>query len=581
MNRPANESAGLTPATEITKHAGAAAGPFEQATSKSRLVTSLLVVVLAASFALDCAMITRDRFGDYGDDGIYATAAKSLATGRGYRIISLPTEEPQTLVPPLYPFLLALIWKAYPHFPENIPWMMLLSVVATLALLVGTYRYLTRLGYATEWQALIVVALVGLNWRTMLHGTSVMAEMVYAALAVLALYLSEKYVQERGSTRAGVAVGVVMGLAFLTRTSGITLLLAFLCYSIFRSQLKRALLPAAVASLFVVAWIGWSYLNRPAADGGNALYYSSYAAGMNQTIRDLQVLNGTSWSATLFNIVGTNALLLIIGSIPLSTLGLRFDLPQFILVPLVLLTIILITAGFIRHVRMRVSLLSIYIILYLGIHVIHPGTAYDRYIVPICPFLVLLLVSELSVPFAVIKREFKTGAGAAGRFTAGVIALALAGACAVVIYSNFSAVYQSLTSVKKISEAASEGREAIEWIKNNTEPSDILVSNKDMVYYLYTDRRTTPSFQLSKLDGVPYQSQLPESEDITRTLLDTINESRGDYLISNLNDYADVSEFYRQTINGYLRQHPEKFVPVFESSNKNNVIYRILRNNDH
>jgi len=195
--------------------------------------------------------------------------------------------------------------------------------------------------------------------------------------------------------------------------------------------------------------------------------------------------------------------------------------------------------------------------------------------------LVLLLVSELSVPFAVIKREFKTGAGAAGRFTAGVIALALAGACAVVIYSNFSAVYQSLTSVKKISEAASEGREAIEWIKNNTEPADILVSNKDMVYYLYTDRRTTPSFQLSKLDGVPYQSQLPESEDITRTLLDTINESRGDYLISNLNDYADVSEFYRQTINGYLRQHPEKFVPVFESSNKNNVIYRILRNNDH
>ncbi len=47
------------------------------------------------------------HLGFYHDDSIYWVSARSLATGDGYRIESLPGEPYQTKYPPLYPALLA------------------------------------------------------------------------------------------------------------------------------------------------------------------------------------------------------------------------------------------------------------------------------------------------------------------------------------------------------------------------------------------------------------------------------------------------------------------------------------------
>src|SRR5260370_30333334 len=58
--------------------------------------------------------------GMFHDDGIYAVTAKALATGRGYRIVSLPTEIAQTKYPILFPALLAVVWKLFPEFSRNL-----------------------------------------------------------------------------------------------------------------------------------------------------------------------------------------------------------------------------------------------------------------------------------------------------------------------------------------------------------------------------------------------------------------------------------------------------------------------------
>src|SRR5258706_9244130 len=101
--------------------------------SKSNLTVLFLAISLMAAGLLYFAVMTPTRFGAYHDDGVYVTTAKSLATGDGYRIISLPYEPAQTKYPPFYPFLLSLIWSVYPAFPQNLTWMMLLSVIATLS----------------------------------------------------------------------------------------------------------------------------------------------------------------------------------------------------------------------------------------------------------------------------------------------------------------------------------------------------------------------------------------------------------------------------------------------------------------
>src|SRR5262245_51280637 len=81
----------------------------------------LLALVLASAVSLCAAgRMYVDACGQCHDDGIYTVMAKALAEGDGYRLISLPDEPPQTKYPPLYPAILALLWKLWPVFPDNL-----------------------------------------------------------------------------------------------------------------------------------------------------------------------------------------------------------------------------------------------------------------------------------------------------------------------------------------------------------------------------------------------------------------------------------------------------------------------------
>jgi hypothetical protein len=65
--------------------------------------------------------------GHLHDDCIYFVGAKSLAEGRGYRIQSLPGKPPQTNYPPVTSTLYSVVWRINPHYPDNLPWAMLLA----------------------------------------------------------------------------------------------------------------------------------------------------------------------------------------------------------------------------------------------------------------------------------------------------------------------------------------------------------------------------------------------------------------------------------------------------------------------
>ena len=88
-----------------------------------RKLIALGVFVLAIVPAAYLAWTLRamPHLGFYHDDSIYWVSAKSLAEGHEYRIASLPGQPYQTKYPPLYPILLAGIWKINPNFPANLP----------------------------------------------------------------------------------------------------------------------------------------------------------------------------------------------------------------------------------------------------------------------------------------------------------------------------------------------------------------------------------------------------------------------------------------------------------------------------
>ncbi len=551
-------------------------------TNSQKLTSTALIFLLIAAAAFYISAITPDSFGFYHDDSIYVATAKSLATGQGYRIISLPGEPTQTKSPPLHPFLLSLIWRVNPNFPANLWAMMLLSALAAAISLALIWRYLTAQAYASRLQALLIVALTALNWRTVILSSGIYSEMFYLAVSVAGLHLAEEYEKKQTRWATGTALGVILGLAFLARTSGITLLVAVAFYYLLRRQFKRALMPLATGASIALAWIGWGYFNRPTGGGVNASYYESYIKSYSEIIRDAQAQTGQSGFTILLSIIGKNLLTLLIASVPLICLGLPFDFaPRFgenlftvILIALGV-TLFLILAGLLRHIKAGFRLLHIYVILYFGLHLIWPYSGQDRFLMPLLPFLLLFLVTELERVAQLIRKGFKSSGlsykAAALLMTAPLIAL-----ISFAAYNYGSGLYASLIPFKaKYAARAAEDTEAIQWIKEHTDPSDVLVCYRDPMYYLYTGRKATRSSPL--IEGGNMVASQRSLEERAEVIFRIIQENGARYLVLTSSDLEleSQADAYQKTYNMLLDRNSQVFVPVFKSTDGRCVIYRV------
>ena len=115
-------------------------------TLRKLTVIGVFLAALVPSAYLAWTLRTMPHLGFYHDDSIYWVSGRSLAMGDGYRIESLPGQPYQTKYPPLYPALLAAIWKLDPQFPANLPlatlfaWLLLPLFLAALWFLLARIR---------------------------------------------------------------------------------------------------------------------------------------------------------------------------------------------------------------------------------------------------------------------------------------------------------------------------------------------------------------------------------------------------------------------------------------------------------
>src|SRR5271165_7281842 len=110
--------------------------------STRKTVVRLAAVLIALTLlALYVQRLMLPSAGLDQDDGVYLVTAKALATGQGYRIVSLPAPIPQTKYPILFPALLAVVWKVFPQFPDNLFLLKLVPFMAALAWFALVYRY--------------------------------------------------------------------------------------------------------------------------------------------------------------------------------------------------------------------------------------------------------------------------------------------------------------------------------------------------------------------------------------------------------------------------------------------------------
>jgi hypothetical protein len=539
---------------------------------RPRLPVWVLILTLVGSGSIYLIILSPEKFGVQYDDSVYVTTAKALATGQGYRVVSLPYEPAQTKYPPAYPLLLALIWRFYPEFPENLTVMMIASVLATLIFLTLTWKYLVDQKYAGRWLSVAVVALTALNVRTTILATSIVSEMLYAAIAVVGLQLTERYEKEPRNWVLGAGAGVAIGLAFLTRSAGLALLIAVALYFAVRRRWRNGLLPVAVGGMFVIGWVGWSYINRSTVEGVNVAYYTSYFRDFNEVLGVLQTVTNESKLAILLSIVVRNVLGLITVSVPIC-LGLPYEL-----IPYFGFAFLFIASGFIRISSEGLRLVQAYVISYLAFHLVWPYITYSRFLMPLLPFLLLFVITEFERLFALVKKEWSTRGQVIKKLGASLIGAAtMLTTCAVLYYSGRD-IYRSLESstLRKAARPAVEDEQAIEWIKENTNQSDVLISSRDPLYFLHTGRKATRSFPVNLTEAaLPLLSHEQATSELKRYIFKIVDESKARYIVLTANDFGYDSDPERTGLRTILEEHPGTFIPVFNATDGRSTIYRI------
>lgn len=248
-----------------------------------RRSAAALAILIALVPSAHLAWHSRDlpHLGYFHDDSIYWISAKSLADGAGYRIASLPGAPFQTKYPPLYPLLLAGVWRVWPEFPANLRLAVLLSWMMAAASVAASWVAFRDLGAR---HAVALAALVALNPWVALGGVSLLSELPFLLLAVAALALTERARKRGAPAWLAAAAGGVAGLAYLTRSAGIVLLLAGpLALS---KRRRRALLYAAAMLPAVAGWTLWSHWRHTAANDALSVYYTDY---LGYYLRDLHL----------------------------------------------------------------------------------------------------------------------------------------------------------------------------------------------------------------------------------------------------------------------------------------------------
>jgi hypothetical protein len=269
-------------------------------------------------------------------------------------------------------------------------------------------------------------------------------------------------------------------------------------------------------------------------------------------------------------------------STPLVSCGLSYNafagLSRFLVSAAIFagfLSLVLLATGFGRSFARGIRLLHIYIVTCLGLYLFWlPDVSYDRFLMPMLPFLLLFLVCELGVLVSLSRKGMQSG-NVTGKISGALIALVLVLVVGIMLFGYGSGTYSSLSSLGSSSARAADDARAISWINEHTDSSDALVCYRDPKYFLYTGRKAVRSFPMT--EGFSWQEDPISMDKLAQAVFRIIDEAGARYLVVTATDFEleDRPEQHRKTFDKLIEQHPQSFASVFESTDGRSRIYRI------
>jgi hypothetical protein len=468
------------------------------------------------------------HIGWFHDDTVYWTAARALAEGSGYRILNLPQQPFQTKYPPLYPFLLAGVWKLFPAFPENLRPAMLLAWVMLPLFIVAARSLLRDLGLPDPVNWFLAGALA-LSPVTVLLSVTLMTDLLYCLFVFSVLVV----LQRAQGARAALLAGLLGGLAYLTRTSALVLFGAGVLWLLWRRRYGLAVVFAGPMVLAMFGWGRWVAGHSNHSSDLAVLYYTDYLRYQ---------LYGFSWAEAPIVLARNLAFFLAaITQLLTSQVGGIFWR---------LFAVAAIAGAYRLGRRSGLHPYHVFAALLTMLHLAWPGPPDGRYLLPIAPLLAAGLWTELAHLAGLLRGAWEHGRRILAASLGGVLCTSLAAAAFYLAGTLFSFLPQTFEARRAL--RASEGQ-AYQWITQNLPADSRFVAYDDVLFSLHTARSAV---------GVraPFlHYYLEDYAALVRlhTEIDGFAQAHGSrYLLATADDYyrGEVPFQYREAVRAGLAQ---------------------------
>jgi hypothetical protein len=529
---------------------GRAAGPAEA----SRFRPFALGIAAAVAVVVLLVTIRSQEpvgAGVYYDDGAYLALGRSLAEGSGYTYSNLPGEVPGVKYPPAYPAVLALTWKAFGLYPENLTALKALNALFWGLAAAGCFLLFAKGGRIRLGAIGAVTLYAFLTVPSMSVATVLLSEPLFLLACVGALLLAAAGPVTSadepgappffarwpgGSSGWAVAVGLVGAAAFLTRSIGVTLVAALFVPLLICGRWRPLLVTAAAAGLPAFAWLGWARAHASGVPDPIAGQYGSYGSWLGQG------LEGSALSR--------------IGEVMAANWGPFVETLQFVWLPraggLALATVLLVLGAAVVYGGMaawrRNPALVAFPFAYLAVVFVWPYEPY-RFYYAIMPLLTLLAFEGLWEAVPKVRGDLPRWGLPVAALVGAVFALN-----ATVYHVRGHALRAWATPQTVPARAYAPLNE---WIRANTAEGEVIASALDPYVHWETGRLAVPSWRFLADDYGRYD-RTPE---VLAAGLDSVIIRYGTRYVALILGENKAA----RTLEAFVGLHPERALKLVET----------------
>jgi hypothetical protein len=461
----------------------------------SRLDSWCAIALTALAAIVVVLAITPHPAGVFQDDGAYVVLAKALAQGDGYHYINLPNAPGATHFPPLYPLLLAGLWKIGPEFPANIQMFKFANALLLGLAAAGAFVLARRkLGMST-WAAAATAAAACISAPLVGIARMVLSEPTFLAVLCPVLFLVERSA-DKGGPRSALLAGFVAGALGLLRTLGVFLVPATALVLASRRRWLDAALVLIAGALVLAPWQLWSAAHADALATPIAGKYGSYSSWLIDGMRE----GGPSYVATVFRENAEFTGTFLSGTFGLSTapMAARYAL---------VIAIVAIVALGVRDFWRKAPVTTVFLGIYTAVVLVWPFPP-DRFYWGVWPLFVCAFALGVRTAWhsAILSVRWRR------------VALVAAVAPLIAMY-----VLPQLTGTGKPWVWGIQGimtnrsRPIVEWVGAYSGPNDVIATEDDAMVYLYTGRVTVPIGAFT-----PREHVAPQTREFTRASVRTL-----------------------------------------------------------